>query len=298
MALKLNERYPGRFSNPTAAYPQGSFKNRTTPDAKDGSYLEKDWANDKEGFFQSLLNAAGFVANGAVDSVGASQYYSALTAIIGTLAPAPPDASTTEKGVVELATNTEAQAGVDSVRAVTPASLASVTATVARAGLVELATDAETQAGTDAQRAVTPASLSARTGTESRSGVLQLATQAEAMAGTESTKALTSVRVRQAISTFALGGGQNYTDLSATRLANTTYTNSSGKPILVVISRGNSAGSGANSHALLVNGVTVSAQSSSVTANPGFVTAIVPDGQTYRLNLAGIASLSSWSELS
>jgi len=164
MSLKLNERYPARFNNPTAGYPQGSFKNRTTPTAKDGSYLEKDWANDKEGFFQSLLSAAGITANGAVDSVGASQYYSALTAIIGTLAPNPPDASTTTKGVVELATS------------------------------------AETQTGTDAVRAVTPAGLAATTGTETRSGVLKLATQAEALARTESTKAMSAIRVDQAIS--------------------------------------------------------------------------------------------------
>lgn len=78
MSLKLNERYPGRFNNPSAGYPQGSFKNRTTPDAKDGSYLEKDWANDKEGFFQSLLADAGIIANGAVDAVGASQLFDAM----------------------------------------------------------------------------------------------------------------------------------------------------------------------------------------------------------------------------
>ena len=78
MSLKLNERYPARFNNPTAGYPQGSFKNRTTPTAKDGSYLEKDWANDKEGFFQSLLSVAGVTANGSVDAVGASQFFDAL----------------------------------------------------------------------------------------------------------------------------------------------------------------------------------------------------------------------------
>lgn len=78
MSLKLNERYPGRFNNPSADYPGGSFKNRTTPDAKDGSYLEKDWANDKEGFFQSLLSAAGITASGTVDKVGASQFFDAL----------------------------------------------------------------------------------------------------------------------------------------------------------------------------------------------------------------------------
>lgn len=77
MSLKLNERYPGRFNNPSGSYPQGSFKNRTTPSAKDGSYLEQDWANDKEGFFQSILSAAGIEANGSADKVGASQVFDA-----------------------------------------------------------------------------------------------------------------------------------------------------------------------------------------------------------------------------
>lgn len=78
MSLKLNERYPGRFNNPSADYPGGSFKNRTTPDAKDGSYLEKDWANDKEGFFQSVLAAVGAAPNGLVDKVGASQFFDCM----------------------------------------------------------------------------------------------------------------------------------------------------------------------------------------------------------------------------
>lgn len=78
MSLKLNERYPGRFNNPSADYPGGSYKNRTTPDAKDGSYLEKDWANDKEGFFQSIVAAMGAAPNGLVDKVGASQVFDCL----------------------------------------------------------------------------------------------------------------------------------------------------------------------------------------------------------------------------
>lgn len=81
MSLKLNERYPGRFTNPSIDYPQGQFKNRTTPTAKDGSYLEQDWANDKEGLFQSLLKVAGVTANGLVDKVGASQYFDAMISI-------------------------------------------------------------------------------------------------------------------------------------------------------------------------------------------------------------------------
>lgn len=82
MALKLNERYPGRFNNPTSGYPQGSFKNRTAPGAQDGSYLEQDWANDVVGFLSSLLVGGGITANGNVDTVGASQYYSGLIAAV------------------------------------------------------------------------------------------------------------------------------------------------------------------------------------------------------------------------
>lgn len=85
MALKRNERYPGRFSNPTTAHPQGAFKNRTAPNSQDGSYLEQDWANDWDGFFSSLLSAGGVTPNGNVDAVGASQYYTALGNILRTI---------------------------------------------------------------------------------------------------------------------------------------------------------------------------------------------------------------------
>lgn len=81
MALKRNERYPGHFSNPTTAHPQGAFKNRTAPNSQDGSYLEADWANDWDGFFSSLLSASGLTANGNVDTALNSQYYDALKSL-------------------------------------------------------------------------------------------------------------------------------------------------------------------------------------------------------------------------
>ncbi|WP_340052111.1 phage tail protein [Pseudomonas proteolytica] len=90
MSLKLNERYPGRFDNPSSQYPQGSFKNRSAPGVLDGSYLEKDWANDKEGLFQSLLVAAGITPNGQVDTVGSSQYFTALLQVISNSSPTYP----------------------------------------------------------------------------------------------------------------------------------------------------------------------------------------------------------------
>lgn len=81
MALNRSTRYPGRFATATSAHPQGAFKNRTSPTSQDGSYLEADWANDWDGFFGSLLSAAGLTPNGNVDAVGASQYYSALSTL-------------------------------------------------------------------------------------------------------------------------------------------------------------------------------------------------------------------------
>ena len=81
MALQRDTHYPGRYSTGDAAHPQGAFKNRTTPTSQDGSYLEKDWLNDWDGFFASLLNNAGLTPDGNIDGVGASQYFSALQSI-------------------------------------------------------------------------------------------------------------------------------------------------------------------------------------------------------------------------
>jgi hypothetical protein len=87
MALKRNEAYPGRFENPTTEHPQGAFKNRTAPGAKDGSYLESKWANDWDGFMSSLLAAANITPNGNVDAVGASQYFDGFLQAIADNAP-------------------------------------------------------------------------------------------------------------------------------------------------------------------------------------------------------------------
>lgn len=68
--------------------------------------------------------------------------------------------STTDyAGIIELATDTETIAGTDSIRAVTPFTLAALIATASRRGLVELSTDAENATGTDTARAVTPAGM-------------------------------------------------------------------------------------------------------------------------------------------
>ena len=112
-----------------------------------------------------------------------------------------PYATEMNAGIVELATNAEAQAGTDNTRAITPATLQQVTATETRKGVVELASTAEAQAGTDNTRALTPAALQAVTATESRQGIVELATTAEAQGGTESSHVLTPAKLQTVTAT-------------------------------------------------------------------------------------------------
>ena len=112
-----------------------------------------------------------------------------------------PYANESNPGIAEIATNSEAQAGTDNTRALTPANLQQVTATATRKGVVELATDAEAQAGTDDTRALTPKSLQAVTATESRNGIVELATTAEAQGGTESSHVLTPAALQTVTAT-------------------------------------------------------------------------------------------------
>ena len=81
MAINRATHYGGRWTA-SPGQPDGAFINRTGVGAVDGSYIEKDWANDWAAFFSSLLVDTGEVANGTVDEVGSSQLYSALLNLI------------------------------------------------------------------------------------------------------------------------------------------------------------------------------------------------------------------------
>ena len=81
MAIKISDQYVAAVA-PTTNYPGGSFKNRSSPSATDGTPLEAAWANDLYGFGEALLLAAGVAHSGAPDNAVASDRLNALKKII------------------------------------------------------------------------------------------------------------------------------------------------------------------------------------------------------------------------
>lgn len=128
-------------------------------------------------------------------------------------------ATTLVQGLIEIATQTEVNAGVDNQRAVTPATLkgrldriptatAPPNASTTVRGLIELATFLETRTGSDNLRAVTPAGLKSAldnlpelpgNASEAVRGVIELANQTEARAGIDLLRAVSIARILDAL---------------------------------------------------------------------------------------------------
>lgn len=127
--------------------------------------------------------------------------------------------------------------------------------------------------------------------TTSASGVTELATDAEAQAGTDATRCVTPDNLGATV----LGIGQTWQDVKASRAASTTYTNSTGRPIMVCAGLVTSS---TCSITVTLGGVTF--PGSSYNASGGINTAcfVVPSGATYSVaNNAGTSAVSAWAEL-
>lgn len=175
-------------------------------------------------------------------------------------------------------------------------------------GYQPLDTQLTTLAGITVQQATDLAAVSTFIGTllndsdaATARTTLELATvgQAEAEAGVATTtRAWTAQRVAQAIAALGLGGSaQTWTDVKTTpgRALNTTYTNTTGKPIAVSIQTTNT---GIAQAVLTVGGVAVYGTSPG-TGTSGFtmvVSAIVPNGATYIASNTN-QTLDHWREM-
>jgi len=94
----------------------------------------------------------------------------------------------------------------------------------------------------------------------------------------------------------AIGVGQTWSNVTGSRLLGSTYTNSTGKPIQVSISiLQGSSGNGT----LAIGGVNVGTVSASGLSEISGISAIVPNGNTYKYTVnAGTQTLNTWAELS
>lgn len=93
----------------------------------------------------------------------------------------------------------------------------------------------------------------------------------------------------------ATGYGQTWQDVKASRVAGTTYTNATTKPIMVIVSL---YGGGAAGSEVVVNGVNIWDGNSGLLGGGYSCTFLVPPSGTYVLNhTSGTPAISSWAEL-
>jgi len=92
----------------------------------------------------------------------------------------------------------------------------------------------------------------------------------------------------------AIGVGQTWTDVKTTpgRVKGSPYTNSSGRPIQVLITQVDGSGG----IAFQINSTTVCAAGSGATSANHIISAVVPNGATYGLTNTG-GALTYWYEL-
>ncbi len=89
-----------------------------------------------------------------------------------------------------------------------------------------------------------------------------------------------------------IGVGQSWSDVTSSRAVNTTYTNTTGKPIQIIVTTAN--WNNAGSFELVLDGVSVTSFGNQDGYNQSKpISAIVPNGSTYRVN----GSFTKWSEL-
>ena len=102
-----------------------------------------------------------------------------------------------------------------------------------------------------------------------------------------------------ALTSDVIGVGQTWTNVTSSRLVGTTYTNSTGKPIFIMIS--SAASSATNNNILVINGVNL-AQLGLISGSNlntwGNFNTIIPNGSTYAVTgYNNGLTLSYWAEL-
>jgi hypothetical protein len=121
---------------------------------------------------------------------------------------------------------------------------------------------------------------------------LDLPDNSGTVVSTGSTAVVTQAMLATAV--LPLGVGQTWQDVTASRAVSTTYTNSTGRPIMVVALATN-ATNGSVVLDISVTGTATVSSSVPFGSGPGYrssATAVIPNGQTYLFNMYGSGSPS------
>lgn len=111
--------------------------------------------------------------------------------------------------------------------------------------------------------------------------------------GTTDTIDLTSAFQNNA---FGLGIGQTVQNLTASRSADVTYTNTTGKPIFITITGAGGGGTINRSGILTVDGVTVSTMGTTSSTQNFSCSFVIPNGSTYKYTHSNMP-IQFWHEL-
>jgi len=119
---------------------------------------------------------------------------------------------------------------------------------------------------------------------------LSAASDAEVRTGTSTAVAVTPANIKAT----QLGWGQSWTNVTASRAENVTYTNTTGRPIEIFVVTSSSSGS--TNSALVIAGISVQMPTIYTTNWESSSTVVIPNGTTYKLDGTGIY-LNKWLEL-
>jgi len=148
--------------------------------------------------------------------------------------------------------------------------------------------------GTGATTAVNAFSSIKQPASDTTTGVVELATNAETQTGTDTTRSVTPSGL--AASMFG-GVGQAWSNVTGSRAGSTTYTNSTGRPIQVLVTTNALANAFSPSAVFFTDSVERSRymHPQSTIASDMCSSITVPVGATYRVELTN-CTIAKWSE--
>lgn len=123
-----------------------------------------------------------------------------------------------------------------------------------------------------------------------------VASTVQAQTGTSNTTLITPLRLTEWSTSKVLGVGQTWQDFTASRGFNTTYTNTTERPIQLFVDVRDSGSVG--SITFDINGIAWTvADLVGGNGTPILVSPVIPAGNTYRLGSSGAANIFKWLEL-